>query len=217
MTEDESLRSQVVKELEWDPKVDAARIGVAAKDGVVTLTGEVGSYAEKVAAEEATRRVGGVRGLAREIEVRLAHEPHRSDTDITERALRIIEWDVSLPKDRIAVETSHGWVTLRGEVDWHYQRAAAEDAVRKLSGVRGITNTLIIRPATKTGDVRSRIEEAFRRHAALEAGHIVVETVGDRVVLNGRVETWHERELAEDAAWNASGVTAVENRIKIAP
>jgi osmotically-inducible protein OsmY len=217
MTEDELLQRRVLEELEYDPKIDAARIGITAKGGVVTLTGEVASLAERAAAEEAARRVKGVRAIAQEVEVRVPHEKHRSDTDIAERALRILDWDVTVPHERLAVEVAKGWVTLGGEVDWGYQRTAAEDAVRMLSGVRGLTNLITVRPATKAADVRHRIEEAFRRNAELEAGRVEVEATGGRVVLTGRVETWHERDLAEDAAWNAPGVTAVEDRIVIAP
>jgi osmotically-inducible protein OsmY len=217
MTEDENLQLRALKELEWDPKIDAARIGVAARSGVVTLTGQVPTYAEKIAAEDAVRRVKGVRAIAQEIEVHLPHEQRRSDTDIAERALRILDWDVFVPNSRITVEVSHGWVKLRGEVDWHYQRIAAEDAIRKLSGVRGITNTITVKPSTKAGDVRNRIEEAFKRHAELEARHVMVEATDGTVILSGWVENWREKELALNAAWNAPGVTSVEEKITLAP
>ena len=217
MTDDEILQLNVLKELEYDSKVDAARIGVAAKGGVITLTGQVPSYAERVAAEEAARRVKGVRAIAQEIEVHLPSERHQSDTDIAERALRILDWAVPVPKGRINVEVSHGWVTLRGDVDWYHQKAAAEDAIRQLSGVRGITNQVTVRPTTMVGDVRGRIEEAFKRYAALEAGHVNVEVAGGRIVLTGHVNSWHEKEMAQSAAWSAPGVTAVEDQIKIAP
>jgi osmotically-inducible protein OsmY len=183
---------------------------------VITLTGEVPSYAERVAAEEAARRVKGVRAIAQEIEVRLPGERHQSDMDIAERVLRVLDWDVLVPKGRIGVEVSRGWVTLDGEVDWHHQRAAAEEAIRKLLGVRGITNQITVRPKTMAGDVRARIEDAFKRYAALEAGHVNVEIAGNRIVLTGHVNSWHEKEMAQSAAWSAPGVTAVEDHIKIA-
>jgi osmotically-inducible protein OsmY len=121
-----------------------------------------------------------------------------------------------VPNDRITVRVAQGWVTLSGEVDWHYQRIAAEDAIRKLSGVRGITNTITVKPSTKVGDVRNRIEEAFKRHAELEARHVMVEAIGGEVILSGRVENWREKELALNAAWNAPGVMSVEDKIAIA-
>ena len=197
-------------------KVDAARIGVVAKGGVITLTGQVPSYAERVAAEEAARRVKGVRAIAQEIEVHLPSERHQSDTDIAERALRILDWAVPVPKGRIEVEVSHGWVTLRGDVDWYHQKEAAGDAIRWLSGVRGITNQVTVRPTTMVGDVRGRIEEAFKRSAALEAGHVNVEVAGSRIVLTGHVIPGTRRQMARSAAWSAPGVTAVEDQIKIA-
>jgi osmotically-inducible protein OsmY len=217
MTADEVLQLNVLRELEWDPKVDAARVGVAARNGVITLTGEVDTYAEKLAAEEAARRVKGVCALAREIEVRLPQQPHRSDTDIAERALRILEWDVRVPNDKVSVEVAHGWITLRGEVEWYHQKLAAEDSVRKLSGVRGVTNSISVKPASVVGDVRTKIEDAFKRYAELEAGHISIAVSGGKVVLSGKVDTWHEREMAEQAAWSAPGVSLVEDKIVIAP
>jgi osmotically-inducible protein OsmY len=158
-----------------------------------------------------------VRALAQEVEVRLPHEQRCSDADIAERALRVLDWNVQVPHRQLTVEVSHGWVTLSGNVDWHHERVAAEDAIRKLSGVRGIINTVKVRPSTKAADIRARIGEAFRRHAELEARHVEVETVGSTVVLKGCVENWREKELALNAAWNSPGVSSIENRITITP
>jgi osmotically-inducible protein OsmY len=219
--EDRQLRQRVLAELDWDPRVDAGGIGVAAKDGVVTLTGHVASYAEKLAAERATRRLRGVRAIAQEIEVRLAAAAKTADHEIASRALRILAWDSQVPAMAVSVTVEKGWVTLAGLVDWEFQRVAAERAVQKLGGVTGVTNLVQVhaRPqmaGARAADLRRRIEEAFRRDAMLDAGRVTV-TIADvgRVALGGRVQSWREREAAARAAWSAPGVVAVEDRISV--
>jgi osmotically-inducible protein OsmY len=213
---DSKLREQVMKELDWEPSVDAADIGVAARDGVITLSGHVTHYTEKVAAEQAARRVSGVRAIAQEIEVRLNSESKVMDDEIAGRALKIIAWESLLPDDSVQVRVEKGWITLTGHVDWHFQREAAERAVHRLTGVRGVSNLLAVKPRVQPEDVRQRIEDAFRRNAELKARHVTVAVEKNgRVLLNGRVQTWRERRAAELASWSASGVQHVENHVAV--
>ena len=221
MQDDQSLQALVMEELEWEPSFDAAHIGVAAKDGVVTLSGHVDTYAAKAAAERAASRVRGVKAIAEEIEVRLAEDHKHSDPEIAERAVRILGWDVEVPADRIQVKVEHGLVTLTGEVGYHFQKAAAEADVRRLGGVRGVINLVRVAPgALAAGDpaaVREKIETALRRNAEVEATHILIGVEGRRVVLRGTVKTWWERQVAEAAARSAPGVVEVKDEIEVRP
>jgi osmotically-inducible protein OsmY len=210
------LKRAVEDELEWEPSIDAEHIGVAAEDGIVTLTGHVGSYAEKFAAEKAVRRVKGVRAIAQEVEVRFPGDKKTSDDQIAKRALDVIAWGSTIPKDRVQVKVQAGIVTLTGEVDWYYQRDDAESAVRKLSGIKAIVNEITIKPKVQVSDIRQRIETALKRNAELEADSIRVSVLNGRVTLDGKVKAWYERDLAERTAWSAPGVIAVEDRISVA-
>jgi osmotically-inducible protein OsmY len=213
MKTDSELRRDVERELEWDPSIDARNIGVAAKNGVVTLTGYVSSYADKWRAERIAKRVLGVTALANEIEVKLSTE--RTDPDIAEAARAALKADSRLPADRIKVIVERGWVTLEGTVDYYYQKSAAESDVRYIASVRGVTNALVVTPKVSPTDIRMKIEEALKRSAQLDANRISVETEGSKVILSGTVRSWAEREEAEMAAWAAPGVTQVENKIKV--
>jgi osmotically-inducible protein OsmY len=212
---DSNIRQDVLDELEFEPSIDAANIGVAVENGIVTLSGHVGSYAEKKAAEAASRRVRGVRAIAEEIEVRYAGSKKHADDEIAARALDIINWDTGLPEGAIDVTVQRGCVTLTGEVPWHFQRIAAENAVRKLGGVVAVVNLLAIRPVASAANIRNRIENALRRNAELEAGGIRIDVLGSKVVLEGDVHAWNERRAAERAAWSVPGVTMVDNRISV--
>jgi osmotically-inducible protein OsmY len=212
---DMKLKKAVEEELEWEPSIDAEHIGVAAEDGVVTLSGHVGNYAQKFAAEAATRRVKGVRAIAEEIEVRFPEDRKLADDQIAKRALDVISWDSTIPKDAFQVKVQHGVVTLTGEADWHFQRDDAESAVRKLSGVKGLINEIKIKPKVQAIDIKNRIETALKRNAEVEADAIKVTVQNGRVTLNGKVKAWYERDLAERTAWSAPGVMSVEDRISI--
>lgn len=212
---DSELRDDVLEELNWEPAVNPSEIGVAVTDGVITLSGVVDSYFEKVAAEQAAKRVFGVRAVANEIEVKLPGTAERTDTDIARAARDILDWSAIIPGGQVTVTVEDGWVKLEGTVDWQYQRREAESVVRNLTGVTGVSNQIVIREQPKSAEVQSKIENAIRRRAELDARHIRVETHGGRVVLHGSVRSWLEWREAEDAAWAAPGVTSVENRIVV--
>lgn len=208
--EDKQLRQAVNDELEFEPSIDAAHIGVTAKDGVVTLTGHVSSYAEKLAAEAATRRVKGVRAIAAEIEVRYPGQAKTSDDEIAKRALNVLRWNVTVP-DTVQVTVQKGMVTLTGVLMWQYQKRAAEEAIRKLNGVTAIVNKILIKPEVSPTDIKRKIEDALKRHAEVEALGIRVVVQDGKVTLTGKVDNWDERMAVENAAWSVAGVDSVDD------
>jgi osmotically-inducible protein OsmY len=214
MKTDTELQQDIMDELEWKPGLDAAAIGVTADSGVVTLSGQVASLSQKWEAEDAAKHVAGVRAVANDIKVDLDTDA-RTDADIARAALNALEWNVDVPDKRLEVTVSDGWVKLEGEVDWQYQRAAAERAVRYLSGVKGVTNLISIKPSVTPKEIKTKIQQAFKRSAALDAQKINVETHGHTVILRGNVRTWGEREEAERSAWAAPGVTTVEDHLLV--
>jgi osmotically-inducible protein OsmY len=215
MYTDTNLQKNVIEELAWDPALSSAEIGVAAKDRVVTLSGKVHTYAEKYAAEKAVHRVAGVRAVADDLEVSLRPEHRRSDTEIAHAVLVAFAWNVAVPEDKIRVDVEDGWVTLRGNVDWDYQRRAAENTVRPLAGVRGVSNVIAVAPRVSVDDVKGKIESAFKRHAELDANRIHVSAGDGTVTLRGTVRSWAERNDAERAAWAAPGVRQVDDLIAV--
>jgi osmotically-inducible protein OsmY len=210
------LQKKVLDALDWEPSLDAGRIGVAATGGVVTLTGQVSSYADRWTAERVVKQMAGVKGLANELEVKLPGDSRRTDTDLASAAVRALEWDVQVPHQKIKVRASDGWISLEGQVEWQYQREAAERAVRHLLGVRGVSNQLTLTARVTPMDLKNRIEAAFKRTAELEARKIRVETKGSTVILDGTVHTWAERDEAERAVWAAPGVAVVEDHLAVA-
>ena len=210
---DEEIRDDVLAELKWDPQVQASEIGVAVKDRVVTLTGWVDSYLKKWRAEEDAQRVAGVKAVANDIEVKLATE--RTDADIAAAAVRALEWDANTPAGKISVVVSKGWVTLKGEVEWQYQKQEAEHAVRRLWGVKGVSNLITVKPLASPADLKKKIEDALVRSAEVDAQNVTVEVQGSKVILKGKVRAWAERQEAERTAWLAPGITAVDNQITL--
>ena len=212
---DTQIQSDVLAELRWDARVMPNEIGVIVKDGVATLTGWVDSYTKRWAAEAAALRVRGVKAVANDIEVRLPSIAERNDADIAAAAVRALEWDAFVPIDKIDVTVSKGWVTLKGEVEWQFQKQDAERAVRRLAGVKGVSNLLVVRPRVTPSELKKKIEQALVRTAELDAKRITVDVDGSKVILKGTVRSWAEKKEAERQAWLAPGVTSVDNRIMI--
>jgi len=211
------LKDQVLNALDWEPSIDAGEIDVSVEENVVTLTGRVGSYAQKLAAERVTLSVYGVKGVANDLEVVLTPVYERTDTDIAQAAVEALKWNSVVPLNRVTVAVSSGWVTLNGMLDWQYQKDAADRTVRNLTGVKGVTNGITVKPRVSTTDVQSKIENAFRRSAEIDARRITVVAQNGEVTLTGNVHSWAERREATRAAWAAPGVTQVVDRLDVVP
>jgi osmotically-inducible protein OsmY len=215
MKTDTQLHSDVIAELSWEPSINSEEIGVEVKDGIVTLAGHVGSYAEKMDAERATMRVSGVKALVVEMDVRLAGSSARTDADIARSVEHVLEWTTYLPKDAVKIKVESGLVTLSGEVSWEYQRQTAVSAVRYLMGVKGVKDQLVIKPKLSASLVKADIEAALKRRAQKDANQISVSVHGTDVTLSGKVHTWSERELATHTAWGSPGVRSVVDNITL--
>jgi osmotically-inducible protein OsmY len=214
---DEAIQTDVLEEVKWDTRVRPNEIGVAVKDGIVTLTGWVDSYMKKMAAEEAAHRVRGVKAVANDIEVRLPGSAERTDADLAKAVLNALKWEANIPAGKLDVTVSQGWVTLKGEVEFGFQKRDAERAVQRLSGVKGVTNLITIKPLVSPTDLKQQIERALVRNAETDARQITVEVQGGKLILRGTVRSYAEKQAAEDTAWSAPGVSEVDNQIMISP
>jgi osmotically-inducible protein OsmY len=215
MRTDLQLVSDVTEELKWEPSVKEKEIGVAVREGVVTLSGNVDTFAQKFAAERAAERVSGVRAVADELKVKLPNANERTDTELALAVVHAFKWDVEVPEEQIKCKVVNGWLTLEGSVEWYFQKAAAERDVRFLMGVKGVTNLIEVKPKASASDVMTHIEKALKRSAELDAKKVEVEARGGMVTLRGTVRSWAERQEAERAAWATSGVTDVVDKIEI--
>jgi osmotically-inducible protein OsmY len=214
---DEQLQQEILREFKYEATLQPNEIGVSVKDGVVTLTGHVDSYLKRWAAEEAAHRVRGVKAVANDIEVKLPTSSERTDADIAAAVTRALEWDAFIDIDKVHVTVSKGWVTLDGEVEWGFQRADAERVARRITGVRGVSNLITVRPRQHPSpdEMKKKIEDALVRSAETDAKQIHVEVRGDKVILTGTVRAWAEKQEAERVAWSAPGVASVDNRIVV--
>jgi osmotically-inducible protein OsmY len=212
--EDKVLKTLVEAELEWEPSIDAADIGITVEDGIVGINGHVPNYAQKIAAEAAVKRVKGVRGFVEHLQVRSAPSPH-SGHAVASRLASILDWTVEVPANQVKVKVENGIVTLVGKVDWQFQKAAAEQAVRLQQGVRGVLNEIQVQPHAQASDIKRRITAALERRADIEANQIVITVAGDTVRLDGKVRAWFERDVIERAVWAAPGVAKVDDHIAV--
>lgn len=217
MKTDSQIQNDVIEELKWAPQVNTPEIGVSVKDGIVTLTGTVKSYAQKVAAEDAVMRVSGVKAVAEELKVGPSFGWQKTDTDIAEAVLNALRWDTSIDESLIKVTVSNGIVTLSGQVDWDFQRRAARTAIERLAGVKWIDNKLTLKPLPSPADIRQKIVSAYQRSATIDADMIHVSVTGSQVSLTGRVRSLSEKYDAASAAWSAPGITFVDNRLEVVP
>jgi len=212
---DADLKKDVMAELTWDPAIRATAVGVAVKDGVVTLTGHLDTFVEKIAIERALRRVAGVQAIALELDVKLSPQHKRSDTEIAAAAEQALKWNTVVPADKIRLTVENGWVRLQGEVEWDFQRQAVYKAVRPLVGVVGISNEITLKPKLTPADLGRRIEEALTRQALREAKRVQIDVDRATVTLRGTVHSWQERDAVQGAAWAAPGVHAVVNELRV--
>lgn len=217
MKSDAILRDDIIDELNWEPSVDSSKIGVAVKDGIVTLSGTVPSFIEKTDAEKAVKRVDGVKAVVQNIDVRLKSTSVRTDEEIAEVALKNLKWNTNVPEDNIILKVEDGWITLEGEVLWNYQKEAAKSAVKGLIGVKGVNNFIKVESKIQPENLKEKIKNSFIRNASIDAENVRVDVVGNKAILKGTVQSWAEKRQAERAVWAAPGIFEIENKLEIKP
>lgn len=212
---DEAIQRDILDELKWDMRVQPNEVGVAVKDGIITLTGWVDSYMKKLAAEDAAYRVSGVKAVVNDIEVQLPSLAERTDLDLAAAVLNDLKWDAGIPAGKLKVTVSQGWVTLKGEVEYGFLKKDAERAIRYIAGIKGITNLITVKPSVSPEDLKQKIEKGLIRNAETDAKHITVDVMGNRVILRGTVRSYAEKKAAEEASWSAPSVSEVDNQIVV--
>lgn len=215
MKTDAEIQKNVMEELKWESAIHSSDIGVAVKNGVVTLSGTVDTYMEKKAAEKATLKVAGVKGIAEDIEIKLTYRDQKTDAELAQAVVNSLKWNVLVPDDKIKIKVENAWVTAEGMVDWAYEKNAVRDAISGIVGVKGISNLVKVTPKINPDDVKKKISAAFERSASIDANSIRIEDIGNKVILTGKVRSYAEKREAERVAWNAPGVAAVENNIEV--
>ena len=215
MKKDIEIQEDVISQLKWEPFLKASDIGVVVKNGIVTLSGTVANYSQKLAAERAAKKVTGVRGIAEDIQIGVSPVFRKNDTEIAESVLNALKWHSAVPEEKVNVKVEDGIVTLEGEVEWEYQRSSAKDSVDHLLGVRNVVNNISVKPKVSVADIKNKISAAFHRTATIDADRISMEVVGNKVILEGKVRSYAEKEDAMDAAWAAPGITTVENNLEL--
>jgi len=215
MKSDVQIQKDVMEELKWQPFLNASEIGVAVKNGIVTLSGKVNSYSKKLTAERAAKKVAGVKAVAEEIEVGPTSPYSKTDAELAEAVLNALKWHAAVQEEKIKISVENGTVKLEGEVDWAYQRTSAKSAIENLTGIRSVVNLITVKPTITASDIQQKIKAAFLRNASFDAGHVTAEVDGGKVTLNGFVRSLSEKEDAETAAWNAPGVTRVDSKLEI--
>ena len=215
MKTDAEIQKDVMDELKWEPFLNASEIGVAVKNAVVTLSGTVDTYSKKEEAENAAKRVSGVKAVAEDIEVKPFATSMKNDTEIARMIADSLKWHSAVQEEKIKVKVEDGWVTLEGEVEWEYQKDAARNAIKNLSSVKGISNLITVKPSVTAKDIKQKIALAFHRSATIDAGKIEIDIIGNKAILSGKVRSWAEKKDAENAAWKAQGITSIENKLII--
>jgi osmotically-inducible protein OsmY len=215
MKSDIQIQKDVMEQLRWEPFLNASEIGVAVKNGIVTLSGQVDALAKKLAAEKAAKKIAGVKAIAEDIQIGVSPAFDKTDTEIAEAVLNALKWHSAVQEEKIKIKVEKGNVRLEGEVEWEFQRLNAENAIENLAGVRSVLNLIEIKPKLSASDIGKKINSAFHRSATIDAERIVPEVVGSKVILRGKVRSFAEKEDAETAAWNAPGVNSVESKLEI--
>jgi osmotically-inducible protein OsmY len=215
MKTDSQIQKDVMAQLKWEPFLNASEIGVAVKNGIVTLSGRVDSYLKKIAAEDAAKKISGVKAVAEDIQIGVSPPYKKTDTEIAEAVVNALKWHAAVQEEKIKIKVENGIVRLEGDVEWEYQKTNAKSAVANLTGVNGVTNLIVVKPKLVSSAIEKRINEAFHRSATIDAYKIAADVVGSKVTLRGKVRSYSEKEDAENAAWNAPGVTSVKNELEI--